>query len=96
MTFELKQQRLHQAAESQGRHNADHAAHDCHLADLPQHHGTHARPVGAEGHPKADFAGSLGNGVGEHTVEADGREQGRERGESGASVLISRSRNTFS
>ena len=48
---------------------------------LPQDHPQHVAALPAERHPDADFLGSLGHGIGNYTVEADGGEQRGEAGE---------------
>ncbi len=65
----------HAADESDGESDAGEgeAAGDNHADD--------ARCAGAQGHAESDFAAALGDRVGEHAVEADGREDQRERGE---------------
>ena len=78
---DVEEQRVRGAAAQQGEHDARADAQDQQKRRFAEDDVGDVGPRGAKRETHADLAGPAGDGVGDHAVEADDRQEGCERAE---------------
>ena len=91
---DLEDERGQPASENQGARETGHDTRCQHETGLPQHESANLSAGRSEGHSDPDLPSAQSHRVRKHTVEADGGERQRHRGERARSTSANRSRPT--